>query len=155
MKKYINTKAISIRRLNIFLETNNSNSLKLDITERVKIYCNIKGYVFTDISNIYSFLSNEFVKRSKRSIAKASKKENLKKKEERHSEYQKYLKSNKWKAIRKFILEDRNKSCERCNKKPLLKFLHVHHKTYVRIFNEQMSDLELLCVDCHRKHHKK
>jgi 5-methylcytosine-specific restriction endonuclease McrA len=63
--------------------------------------------------------------------------------------YKQYLKSIEWKAIRLDIIQLRQ-SCERCGS---IKRLEVHHKTYARLFNEKLSDLELLCSTCHRKEH--
>ena len=63
--------------------------------------------------------------------------------------YKQYLKSKEWKAIRLDIIQLRV-CCERCGS---TKRLEVHHKTYARLFNEKLSDLELLCSICHRKEH--
>ncbi len=74
-----------------------------------------------------------------------------KQKNSRKREYEKYLTSKAWKdkRIQLFIL--RGKKCERC---PQTKYLHVHHKHYQNIFNEQMEDLEVLCRECHKKEHE-
>lgn len=64
-------------------------------------------------------------------------------------EYDDYLQSNKWKILRKSIINKRKK-CERCGYD---KNLQVHHKHYRTIFNESPNDLELLCARCHMKEH--
>lgn len=67
------------------------------------------------------------------------------------SKYYKYLKSVKWKKLRLRLFKSRGRKCERCGE---TKRLHVHHKTYIRIFKEHLKDLEVLCHTCHRSEHK-
>lgn len=31
--------------------------------------------------------------------------------------------------------------------------LQVHHLTYIRLGNEDLSDLQVLCLGCHRRRH--
>jgi len=69
--------------------------------------------------------------------------------------YHAYLKSEEWAQIRIDLIELRDSRCDRCNVKRMNKYLHVHHLTYDRIFNEEPGDLELLCVQCHKAEHKK
>jgi len=65
------------------------------------------------------------------------------------NKYKEYLRSKEWLEIRLDILQTRKK-CERCGSK---KCLHVHHKTYKNIYNEEPEDLELLCSKCHENEH--
>lgn len=65
-------------------------------------------------------------------------------------EYKKYLRSEKWQKIRKSVFSARGKKCEICSKS---KWLHIHHLTYERIFNELPEDLQILCRTCHEKAH--
>ena len=65
--------------------------------------------------------------------------------------YNDYLSSIDWKAKKTKLFQERGKRCERCNSSYRIE---VHHKTYKRIFNEQPSDLEVLCFQCHRKEHE-
>lgn len=61
-------------------------------------------------------------------------------------EYQKYLKSPRWKRIKKrmFLLY---KVCQKCGKGYSLE---VHHQFgYKNIFHERISELRLYCHDCH------
>ena len=65
------------------------------------------------------------------------------------SQYVAYLKSEKWKRKRlakafqcKFI-------CERCKRYSRDGF-EIHHKTYIHVFKEPLSDLMFLCPECHR-----
>lgn len=68
-----------------------------------------------------------------------------------NKQYKQYLQSKEWVDIRVSLIESR-KCCERCGNR---KGLQVHHKTYKNIFNEEPSDLELLCSGCHQKEHFK
>ncbi len=55
------------------------------------------------------------------------------------------------KFIKKRLLEDRGKKCERCGfSNPNI--LHTHHKDRDRR-NNKMSNLELLCPNCHAIEH--
>lgn len=67
-----------------------------------------------------------------------------------NKQYQAYLESDEWKnkRIQLFIL--RGNKCEKCGSS---KHIQVHHKTYKRIFNEKLSDLMVVCGDCHQKIH--
>ena len=67
--------------------------------------------------------------------------------------YLEYLKSDKWKSIRESLFKERGKKCERYNPKTCSNKIEVHHKTYKNIFNEKLKDLEVLCINCHRKEH--
>jgi hypothetical protein len=66
------------------------------------------------------------------------------------NKYREYLISKKWAGIKKaihYIYED---ECYICRSKDKL---HVHHKTYDRIYHEDLDDLVLVCEDCHEKIH--
>jgi len=67
--------------------------------------------------------------------------------------YEWYLGSEFWAQKRHAALERANYTCEICRKAPATE---VHHKTYVRVFNELASDLMAVCSPCHREihHHK-
>lgn len=64
-------------------------------------------------------------------------------------DYKKYIRSNEWLSVRIDILINRNK-CERCGSKHKLQ---VHHLSYIRLGNEEPSDLEVLCCKCHMNEH--
>lgn len=66
--------------------------------------------------------------------------------------YLDYLASPEWKVKRQEALECHGRLCNRCGS---LNNLHVHHKTYKRLMNEEMRDLEILCKSCHFSHHLK
>ena len=61
-----------------------------------------------------------------------------------------YLRSRHWRKTRAKKLKQ-VWHCERCRMK--IHYLDVHHKTYARIWREYLSDLEVLCRDCHIKEH--
>ncbi len=62
--------------------------------------------------------------------------------------YQEYLNSYAWKAIKKTKLEE-NPYCEICWDKSVT----VHHLSYKRLWKENESDLASLCKDCHNECH--
>jgi phage protein U len=63
-----------------------------------------------------------------------------------------YLKSPHWRFTRwakkaqTFLLKG-SVRCEKCGSK---KRLHIHHITYKRLGQERLSDLQVICHDCHR-----
>ena len=67
--------------------------------------------------------------------------------------YKAYLRSAAWRERRATALARAGYRCERCGNKR--NPLHAHHKTYVRLGNEQPDDLEVLCSPCHRSEHRK
>jgi predicted HNH restriction endonuclease len=71
--------------------------------------------------------------------------------------YQRYLRSDAWKA-RTQIIWNRSTRCERCKLYP---GENVHHRkpgtekpSYARLFREEPEDLMLLCRGCHEYIHK-
>lgn len=69
----------------------------------------------------------------------------------RTAEYDIYLKSPQWFAKRDQALKHYGAVCDECGKKS---DLQVHHKTYARLGNEEMKDLQILCRDCHMALHE-
>ena len=69
----------------------------------------------------------------------------------RRSEYNRYMRSDIWHAIRDAKLACASHKCERCGKRARL---DVHHLTYDRFGgDERMTDLQVLCRPCHNKAH--
>lgn len=66
------------------------------------------------------------------------------------SRYQAYLQSPEWAAKRDAALLRFDGRCAVCNSADRLE---VHHRTYERIYEEQVGDLIALCGDCHAKFH--
>lgn len=62
--------------------------------------------------------------------------------------YDQYLKTDWWKRRSEQYKRKVGYICEDCGYKPVGE-LHVHHKTYKRMFREKDKDLEALC----RYHH--
>lgn len=66
-------------------------------------------------------------------------------------DYHAYLRSPEWQVIRRLALE-RDGGCVVCYRADRL---DVHHRTYERLGHELLSDVTVLCRDCHAKHHDK
>lgn len=66
-------------------------------------------------------------------------------------DYQAYLLTDEWKERRDEVLTWALHRCQVCNSGPPL---HVHHRTYERVGDEDMSDLTVLCQECHERFHK-
>ena len=64
--------------------------------------------------------------------------------------YAEYLKTPEWQAKRVSVIRFYCARCQICNSP--MKF-NVHHRTYERIGEERLSDLVLLCRDCHKLFH--
>lgn len=65
------------------------------------------------------------------------------------NQYVNYLRSDKWKRKRLAKAFQCNFTCERC-KSYCKDAFEIHHKTYIRVFKEPLSDLMFLCPNCHR-----
>lgn len=68
-------------------------------------------------------------------------------------QYHDYLQSEQWKTIAKKKRGEADNRCQLCNNNTLT--LHVHHRTYVNIYHENINDLIVLCENCHKKFHNK
>jgi len=64
--------------------------------------------------------------------------------------YKEYLQTDHWKKMRKWALEFWDYKCALCYDDANL---HVHHRTYIRMGNEKITDLIVLCDKCHDYHH--
>lgn len=69
---------------------------------------------------------------------------------EQNYAYDTYLKSKAWKQKREQVLKRDDDRCALCNGHAN----NVHHKTYINIGREPLSDLTSLCDECHSKFHK-
>lgn len=65
-------------------------------------------------------------------------------------DYQAYLRSPEWQERRQVALARAGHRCQLCYS---AKRLEVHHRTYERIGNEDLTDLITLCRACHQRHH--
>lgn len=64
--------------------------------------------------------------------------------------YKDYLSTDHWKIIKEKVRIKFNNKCNKCGSQYRLE---THHKTYKNIGKEPMSDLILLCHNCHYKLH--
>jgi len=62
------------------------------------------------------------------------------------AEYQEYLASREWAVKREAVRRRSKGKCERCKRNDMHS---VHHKTYERIGNEKLADLQAICDPCH------
>lgn len=67
-------------------------------------------------------------------------------------DYQEYLKSEGWKAKRNMILNMWGNRCALCNKGGEM---HLHHRDYKRVGNEEVTDVIPLCKKHHELFHNK
>lgn len=65
--------------------------------------------------------------------------------------YHEYLQTQHWKNLRLTMLKKAGYKCSVCGER---KPLHVHHNTYERRGEEKLSDLVVLCHDCHELYHE-
>jgi len=61
--------------------------------------------------------------------------------------YHRYLHTWPWRLRRWLRLLWAGHRCENCGNRA--KPLQCHHRTYERLFHERISDLQILCIDCH------
>ena len=69
-----------------------------------------------------------------------------------HDRYLAYLQSDDWALQRAAAFARARMQCQRCGSRY---GLEVHHRTYARLGDERPDDLELLCGDCHERHHRR
>lgn len=72
----------------------------------------------------------------------------------RTNEYEAYLKSPAWrrKRIQKInagVSTNTHAWCRGCKCMVPKRWIHIHHRTYERLFNERLEDLAVLCGGCH------
>lgn len=65
--------------------------------------------------------------------------------------YKEYLQTDHWQILRKTMLKRAGYKCSLCGES---KPLHVHHNTYERRGCERISDLVVLCHECHEAFHE-
>jgi len=62
------------------------------------------------------------------------------------AKYQEYLASREWAVKREAVRQRSKGKCERCKTNDMHS---VHHKTYDRVGNERLTDLQAICDPCH------
>lgn len=60
--------------------------------------------------------------------------------------YGAYLASREWALLKVAVRERSGGICERCHNAPATQ---CHHRTYERLYHEEITDLEDLCAACH------
>ncbi len=68
-------------------------------------------------------------------------------------DYYKYIKSERWKQKRKYLLEKVGNKCQLCGIKNVI--FNVHHNSYKNLGHEDETDIIVLCRKCHARHHGK
>jgi hypothetical protein len=68
--------------------------------------------------------------------------------------YRAVLRSRRWKRLRRRVYRRSGGRCERCCRRHFLGGLQLHHRTYARLGRERMTDVELLCDECHKSEHR-
>ncbi len=68
-------------------------------------------------------------------------------------QYQQYLKTEHWQAVREKALKRYGRKCYLCGVKGDNVQIDIHHNEYGRLGGEKMSDLIPLCRECHQRHH--
>jgi 5-methylcytosine-specific restriction endonuclease McrA len=64
-----------------------------------------------------------------------------------NQQYIDYIRSAAWKVKRRQVLIRDQFTCQ-CCKKAIAS--QVHHKTYIRLYQEDLEDLISICTPCHR-----
>lgn len=64
--------------------------------------------------------------------------------------YKEYLLTPHWKERRNAALSQAGHKCQLCAAPT---DLQVHHNSYERLWSELLSDLVVLCDECHERHH--
>lgn len=70
-----------------------------------------------------------------------------------YNDYKSYIASYDWETKSRVAKRKANYLCQRCGSHGSLRELHTHHRTYKRLYKERLSDVEVLCATCHRRHH--
>ncbi len=63
-----------------------------------------------------------------------------------------YYASREWAEKRRAVHKRAGGKCERCKKN---RIAAVHHLTYIRLYNEELTDLQAICQGCHDFTHAK
>lgn len=67
--------------------------------------------------------------------------------------YERYLQNSHWREVRRKALERADGNCEHCGVHRQNGDLHVHHKDYSDLGNEDLRQVEVLCLGCHKHRH--
>jgi 5-methylcytosine-specific restriction endonuclease McrA len=64
--------------------------------------------------------------------------------------YHRYLASRAWWLKRQAVMKRAGGKCEKCKINPATA---VHHLSYLRVYNEYLTDLQAICQQCHEREH--
>jgi len=70
----------------------------------------------------------------------------------KYESYKEYLVSPEWQRLKTLKLKQADNRCQLCNSPDKL---NIHHRTYKRIYEEDLNDLTVLCSYCHYRFHEK
>lgn len=84
-------------------------------------------------------------------LAQAIKKKAKPKRYYKHGDYVKYIGSPAWDARKRAYYANHHAICRTCGADE--KEIHLHHRTYARLFDEADADLMPLCKTCHTALH--
>lgn len=141
----------------IALEEVNQLKQRIDVLQRPATYpeewpakfCEqwdlMNNNAVTELTNIYSKLL-DYVKEEPAAISGDTLEET------EQESYREYLKSEHWQTVREMALEFSDYHCQLCYSED---HLDVHHRTYERRGHEKLTDVTVLCHDCHAKFHDK
>lgn len=76
-----------------------------------------------------------------------------KEQQKRHNEYMGYINSPQWRAKRSDVMARDRGLCTARMSGCTGRAEHVHHKTYDRLFDEPLWDLQSVCHNCHERIH--
>lgn len=153
-------KRMALKKLNKALGGANIQTLKCKkIYDKVKLYCELNNMPVPERDYARDFMVTEMIYKetfSKKVIKPKVVKsyDDPKTKSAKRANYERYLDSDAWKALRREILLERGCVCQKCKFRKESRVLHIHHMTYKRLFNELKTDLMVLCISCHRDVHK-
>lgn len=89
-------------------------------------------------------------RRARAKVAYLAKKKGKQRRLNQKVNYHDYINSAAWKKKRQLALKIHGDKCKICGTG---RRLQVHHKTYKRLGRERISDLQILCFDCHAMEH--
>jgi 5-methylcytosine-specific restriction endonuclease McrA len=74
--------------------------------------------------------------------------------EERQVKRKAYMRTPQWLKLKQDVLDFQNQRCGHCKVIVDLSTTDLHHMTYERLFNEEITDMKALCKKCHHNYHQ-